>query len=90
LRISDFADLDHPSSRLMTYVSDRNVQAHSFNWSTVPEAKVMAKCEAQAIRAPAACLPIIFRLMRTLCDVWIKLWRGRTSAAEQRMNPYPT
>jgi len=31
-----------------------NAQAHPFNWSTKSAAKVMAKCEAQAARVPAA------------------------------------
>jgi transposase len=54
LRLSDFASLDHLAERLMTYVSEWNVQAHPFNWSTKSAAKVMAKCEAQAAPLPAA------------------------------------
>ena len=53
LRISDFADLDHPSSRLMAYVSEWNTQAHPFNWSTKSAAKVMAKYQAQSLHVPA-------------------------------------
>jgi len=30
------------------------IKAHPFNWSTKSAAKVMAKCEAQAIHIPAA------------------------------------
>jgi transposase len=54
LRISNFASLDHLAERLMAYVSEWNAQAHPFNWSTKSEALVMAKCEAQAVRVPAA------------------------------------
>jgi transposase len=54
LRISDFADLDHLDERLMAFVADWNAQAHPFNWSTKSAAKVMTKCEAQAVRVPAA------------------------------------
>lgn len=54
LSISDFADLDHLAERLMAYVSEWNAHAHPFNWSTKSATKVMAKCEAQAVRVPAA------------------------------------
>ena len=54
LRISEFASLHHLAERLMAYVSEWNAQAHPFNWSTKSEALVMAKCEAQTIRVPAA------------------------------------
>jgi transposase len=54
LHISDFADLDHLAERLMAYVSEWNAQAHPFNWSTKSAAKVMAKCETQAVSVPAA------------------------------------
>ncbi len=54
LRISDLASLDRLAERLMAYVSEWNAQAHPFNWSTKSAAKVMAKCEAQAVRRPAA------------------------------------
>ena len=54
LRISDFSSLDHLAERLMASVSEWNAQAHPFNWSTKSAAKVMAKCEAQAIHALAA------------------------------------
>ncbi len=53
LRISDFASLDHLAKRLMAYVSEWNAQAHPFNWSTKSEA-LMAKCETQVARLPAA------------------------------------
>ncbi len=54
LRISDFASLDRLAERLMAFVAEWNAQAHPFNWSTKSAAKVMAKCEAQAVRLPAA------------------------------------
>ena len=54
LRISDFASLDHLAERLMAFVAEWNAQAHPFNWSTKSAAKVMAKCEAQAVYVPAA------------------------------------
>jgi len=54
LRISDFASLDHLAQRLMAFVAEWNAQAHPFNWSTKSATKVMAKCEAQAARVPAA------------------------------------
>jgi hypothetical protein len=38
----------------MAYVSEWNAQAHPFNWSTKSETLVMAKCETQATRVPAA------------------------------------
>jgi hypothetical protein len=51
LRISDFADLEDLTERLMAYVSEWNTQAHPFNWSTKSEALVMAKCEAASLFA---------------------------------------
>jgi len=54
LRISDFADLDHLTERLMAFVAEWNTRAHPFNWSTKSATKVMAKCKAQAVRIPAA------------------------------------
>jgi hypothetical protein len=54
LRISDFANLDHLAERLMAFVAEWNAQAHPFNWSTNSEALVMANCEAQVARVPAA------------------------------------
>ena len=54
LRISDFAKLDDLAERLMAFVSEWNVYAHPFNWSTTSVAKVMAKCEAQPRFVPAA------------------------------------
>jgi len=53
LRISDFTDLDHPSSRLMTFVTEWNAHAHPFNWSTKSAAKVMAKYQAQTTQTEA-------------------------------------
>jgi DDE superfamily endonuclease/TIR domain len=54
LRMSDFADLDDLAERIMAFVSEWNVSAHPFNWSTKSVAKVMAKCEAQPHFVPAA------------------------------------
>ncbi len=54
LRISDFSDLDQLAERLKAFVAEWNTYAHPFNWSTKSAAKVMAKCEAQAVRIPAA------------------------------------
>ena len=53
LRISDFATLDSLADRLMAFVAEWNAQAHPFNWSTKSASKIMAKCEAQALRVPA-------------------------------------
>jgi hypothetical protein len=38
----------------MAFVAEWNAQAHLFNWPSRSAAKVMAKCEAQVIRVPAA------------------------------------
>ncbi len=54
LRISDFTDLDHLAQRLMALVAEWNLIAHPFNWSTKSAAKIMAKCQAQPLSAPAA------------------------------------
>jgi hypothetical protein len=54
LRISDFASLDHLAGRLMAFVAEWNAQAHPFNWSSKSAAKVMARCEAQAVHVPVA------------------------------------
>ena len=53
LRISDFSDLDQLAERLMAYVSEWNVSAHPFNWSTKSAAKVMAKYQTQKLHVPA-------------------------------------
>ena len=45
---------DDLAERLMAFVSEWNVYAHPFNWSTTSVAKVMAKCEAQPRFVPAA------------------------------------
>ena len=54
LRISDFSDLDQLAERLMAFVAEWNQNAHPFNWSSQSAAKVMAKCDAQAVHVPAA------------------------------------
>ena len=54
LRISDCTDLDQLAEGLMAFVTEWNAHAHPFNWSTKSEALVMAKCEAQSIRAATA------------------------------------
>jgi transposase len=54
LRILDFADLDQLADRLMSFVTQWNVQAHPFNWSTKSVANVMAKCELHPLQVATA------------------------------------
>lgn len=54
LRILDFADLDQLADRLMSFVTEWNVQAHPFHWSTKSVTKVMAKCELHPLQVATA------------------------------------
>ena len=46
--------LDHLAERLTVFVEEWNAHAHPFNWSTQSVAKVIAKCEREAVRVLAA------------------------------------
>jgi transposase len=54
LSISDFSSREQLADRLMTFVHEWNAHAHPFHWSTKSIAKVMAKCDVQAVHIPVA------------------------------------
>jgi transposase len=47
LRIADFPSKAHLAERLMTFISEWNVVAHPFNWTSKSVVKVMAKCPTE-------------------------------------------
>jgi DDE superfamily endonuclease len=53
LRIADFASKEHLAERLMAFIGEWNEIAHPFNWTSKSVAKVMAKCQIEAVE-PAA------------------------------------
>jgi len=53
LRIADFASKEHLAERLMAFIGEWNETAHPFNWTSKSVAKVMAKCQIEAVE-PAA------------------------------------
>jgi hypothetical protein len=62
LWISDFSSLDALAERLMAFVAAWNAQAHPFKWPTKSVARMMAKCETQAIRVSAVYVSILFNV----------------------------
>jgi DDE superfamily endonuclease len=51
LQIADFVDKQHLAECLMAFVTEWNMHAHPFRWSTKSVAKVMAKCDSSLAEA---------------------------------------
>ena len=53
LRIADFASKEELAERLMAFIREWNEIAHPFNWTSKSVAKVMAKCQIEAMQPVA-------------------------------------
>jgi transposase len=59
LAIADFADKTELAAKLQQFIAEWNEKAHPFNWSTKSVAKIMAKCECEAVaKTPEGKVPL--------------------------------